>query len=724
MPKLDKLIRELCSDGVKVFRLEEIAHYAKTRIDCKTINEDNYVGVENLLQNKAGKTKATSVPTTGMVIAYQKNDILIGNIRPYLRKVWLADCEGGTNGDVLTVQIEDTEKVIPQFLYYVLSSEKFFLYDIQNSKGAKMPRGSKDAVMKFEVPLPHLDVQREIVRMLDSYTESVVELQRQLTAELTARKTQYAYYRDKLLQYKMPTKEYEVGEICEVSAGGDVPKEHFSKEKSEQYKVPVISNGCGINAFYGYTDAARVDKPAVTVAARGTIGYAEYRDYPYFPIIRLITLIPRDDKQLNAKYLYYSLEGRHYKVPTSGIPQLTVPVIKKEKVSIPPLDVQNRIVNVLDNFEKICSDLNIGLPAEIEARQKQYEYYRDKLLTFAENGNTILSRAEQSRAERLSWLDVLKGIGIILVVIGHVYSNRTVFNWLYSFHMPLFFLAAGWVYKEKSVLTDIKRRIQTIVVPYFSFGLLVLLYWQVIERRFRNSDMSFMDSLLGLFSGCYDNLDFNVHLWFLPCFFVTVALFNILVNLGGKKIAYIVSALMSLIYVVLPMPELFWGLNRVFKYIGFYALGVALAGQIKAGQVAERKITSGGIAIILIVLNFILAFYGLTRGLMWFVTAIIGVVGVGLMAMLINQNRLLQYLGRISLMVLCIHGPVYRIVVKIVSIPLHMSTDVVRENLLLALIVVAITLAICSIAYEVIIRIAPWMVGKRHNKAKKMSICG
>ena len=400
MSKLDKLIRELCSDGVQVFRLEEIAHYAKTRIDCKTINEDNYVGVENLLQNKAGKTKATSVPTTGMVIAYQKNDILIGNIRPYLRKVWLADCEGGTNGDVLTVQIKDTEKVLPQFLYYVLSSEKFFLYNIQNSKGAKMPRGSKDAVMKFEIPLPPIEVQCEIVRILDNFTELTAELTTELTTELTARNKQYAYYRDELLRYKMPTKEYEVGEICEVSAGGDAPKEHFSKEKSEQYKVPIISNGCGINALYGYTDVARVDKPAVTVAARGTIGYAEYRDYPYFPIIRLITLIPRDDKQLNAKYLYYSLEGRHYKVPTSGIPQLTVPVIKKEKVSIPPLDVQNRIVNVLDNFEKICSDLNIDLPAEIEARQKQYEYYRDKLLTFAETGNTILSRAEQSRAEQ------------------------------------------------------------------------------------------------------------------------------------------------------------------------------------------------------------------------------------------------------------------------------------------------------------------------------------
>ena len=123
--------------------------------------------------------------------------------------------------------------------------------------------------------------------------------------------------------------------------------------------------------------------------------------------------------------------------------------------------------------------------------------------------------------------------------------------------------------------------------------------------------MSFVDSLLGLFFGMYDNLDFNVHLWFLPCFFVTVILFNMQVNLGSKKIAYAVNVLMSLIYVLIPMPELFCGFNRVFKYIGFYALGVALAGQIKAEQVAERKITSGGIAIILLVLNFILAYYGL-----------------------------------------------------------------------------------------------------------------
>ena len=335
----------------------------------------------------------------------------------------------------------------------------------------------------------------------------------------------------------------------------------------------------------------------------------------------------------------------------------------------------------------------------------------------AEQSRAEQSRAEQSRAERLSWLDVLKGIGIILVAIGHIYSNRTVFNWLYSFHMPLFFLAAGWVYKERSILTDIKRRIQTIVVPYFSFGFLVLIYWQVIERRFRDSDMSFIDSLFGLFSGYYDNLDFNVHLWFLPCFFVTVVLFNILVNLGGRKIAYIVSALMSLIYIILPMPELLWRFNRVFKYIGFYAVGVFLAG--RGTRIVDRKIRTGVVAAVLLILNFLLSLHNLTTGIMWFVTAFIGVAAVILVSRLINENKILQYLGRISLIVLCIHGPVYRIVVKIASIPLHMSTDAVRENFLLAMLVVAITTIICSVVYEIVVRVSPWMLGKTKNREEK-----
>lgn len=401
MSKLDEMIRELCPDG---------AEYVKLNSVC-----DIYDGTHSTPNYTESGVKFASVENIGNLYATRKY-ISEKDFEKYKIKPRIGDVMMTRIGSVGVCTVVDRNEALAFYVSLALLrpqldkvQSRFLKYAIESIHGRKELRKrtlinavpikiNKEDIGKVTIPLPPIEIQSEIVHTLDNYTENVVKLQNQLTAELTARKTQYAYYRDKLLQYKMPTKEYEVGEICEVSAGGDVPKEHFSKEKSEQYKVPVISNGCGINAFYGYTDAARVDKPAVTVAARGTIGYAEYRDYPYFPIIRLITLIPRDDKQLNAKYLYYSLEGRHYKVPTSGIPQLTVPVIKKEKVSIPPLDVQNRIVNVLDNFEKICSDLNIGLPAEIEARQKQYEYYRDKLLTFAETGNTILSRAEQSRA--------------------------------------------------------------------------------------------------------------------------------------------------------------------------------------------------------------------------------------------------------------------------------------------------------------------------------------
>ena len=127
---------------------------------------------------------------------------------------------------------------------------------------------------------------------------------------------------------------------------------------------------------------AIITTPAVTVAARGTIGYAEYRNYPYYPVIRLISLIPKDDKILEPKFLYYCLQGRSYRIPEGGIPQLTSQMIKNEHLRIPLVNEQRRVVEVLEKFEKLIDDVSYGLPAEIEVRQKQYEYYRDKLLTF------------------------------------------------------------------------------------------------------------------------------------------------------------------------------------------------------------------------------------------------------------------------------------------------------------------------------------------------------
>lgn len=194
---------------------------------------------------------------------------------------------------------------------------------------------------------------------------------------------------------------------------------------------------------------------------------------------------------------------------------------------------------------------------------------------------------------------------------------------------------------------------------------------------------------------------------------------NVLVNVGEKKLAFIGSVLMSLIYMVLPMPEIFWGVNRVFKYIGFYAIGVLLAS--KDAGVVRRKLGVTIIALILLAFNFFLSLYNLTTGIMWFVTGMIGVSALVLISQLIYKNRILQYFGRISLIILCIHGPVYRIVVKVVSIPLHMSTDVVRENFFLAMVVVAITMIICSVTYEIVMRFAPWMLGKSNSKKRVIS---
>ena len=285
--------------------------------------------------------------------------------------------------------------------------------------------------------------------------------------------------------------------------------------------------------------------------------------------------------------------------------------------------------------------------------------------------------------------------------------------------MPLFFFAAGWVYKQKPVLADVKRRIQTIVIPYFTFGLLVLIYWQLIERRFRNSDMSFLSSFFGLLSGQYDYLDFNVHLWFLPCFFVTVVFYNVLVSIDGKKLAWIVSALISVAYIVVPLPGLPWGIDRVFKYIGFYAVGHAMACGGVEKRVKEKSIRLNGImCLVLGALSVGFSYLGLYRGIMWFITALIGVACVFLISQLIIENKILQYFGRISLIVLCIHGPVYRVLVKLVSIPLGISTDAARSKFVIAMIVVILTLAICAVAYEIVIRIAPWAVGKKKRLSR------
>ncbi len=389
MSRIDELIKKRSKEEVQIKPLWELTIWDKkfNSVDrsCQTkINPHNYLLAAELrsLEVEGGNVKllTTSISeiytTEGLAGDNLKEGEIVsipwgGNaiVQYYKGKYVTADNRIATS--------VDTSILDNKFLYYLLSNRQDEIASFYRGSGIKHPDMSK--VLNMQIPVPPLEVQREIVRVMDHFTL----LSAELSAELKARKKQYEYYREELLKFDSDADIYEIGEICTLSAGGDVPKDALSGAQTEEYPIPIISNGIGEKGFYGYTNTARVNEPCVTVAARGAgVGHVTYRDYPFFPIIRLVSVIPNE--KINPKFLYYTMQRLKFEPTQGGIPQLTVPMISKYKISVPSMDKQMKIVNVLDNFESICSDLSIGLPAEIEARQKQYEYYRDKLLSFKE----------------------------------------------------------------------------------------------------------------------------------------------------------------------------------------------------------------------------------------------------------------------------------------------------------------------------------------------------
>lgn len=254
-----------------------------------------------------------------------------------------------------------------------------------------------DGFRRFLIPIPCSEnpekshaIQAEIVRILDTFTALTDELSAELSAELIARKKQYNYYREQLLNFDGNNVEWRpIEKVFSIFAGGDVPKESFSETENEKFSVPILSNGIGEKSLYGWTDKPKISKPSLTISARGTIGWTSYRDKPFFPIIRLLVLTPKI--KINLKYAYYFMKTieNNYKVPPAGIPQLTKPMVENVQFPIPypnnpdkSLAEQARIVSILDEFDALTNSLQKGLPSEIELRQKQYEYYRDLLLNF------------------------------------------------------------------------------------------------------------------------------------------------------------------------------------------------------------------------------------------------------------------------------------------------------------------------------------------------------
>ncbi len=180
--------------------LREVAKYSKERISSDKLDKNNYVGVDNLMQNREGKTISNYVPQSGNSTKYNINDILIGNIRTYLMKIWHADRVGGTNGDVLVIHPTD-KNITPRFLYQLLADDSFFEYNMQHAKGAKMPRGNKSKIMDYKIPIPPLEEQGRIVSILDKFHTLTNSINEGLPKEIELRKKQYEYYRDMLLTF-------------------------------------------------------------------------------------------------------------------------------------------------------------------------------------------------------------------------------------------------------------------------------------------------------------------------------------------------------------------------------------------------------------------------------------------------------------------------------------------------------------------------------------------
>ena len=374
MSRLDELVQELCPNGVTYKKLVDAVSIERGKrvVRSQLSTSGKYPVYQNSLTPLGYHTDYNyNANTTFIIVAGAAGEIGFSD-----KAFWAAD-------DCFTVVCP--ENVLNRYIYHLLLNNQNQL--ASKVRKASIPRLSRSAIENLVIPIPPLDVQREIVRILDNFTNLTAEL----TAELTARKNQYEFYRDKLLTYDSKTKIMPLKDVAEIERGTRVVRSQLT----EDGLYPVFQNAL---TPMGYNDKAnRLGNNTFLICA-GAAGQIGYSDVDFWAADDCYTF--KCCEKLENRYLFHVLKNNQHRIDAqvrrASIPRISREAVGNIRIPIPPLDVQNRIVNVLDNFEKICSDLNIGLPAEIEARQKQYEYYRDKLLTFAETGNTILNGTERN----------------------------------------------------------------------------------------------------------------------------------------------------------------------------------------------------------------------------------------------------------------------------------------------------------------------------------------
>ncbi len=385
MSRLDELIEEFCPDGVEYKEIKDIA----------TVSIGEFVHKNKQLSNSPYPVYNGGITNTGFYDEYNRtaNKIIIsarGNAG-YVNRVFV-DFWSGNSCYTLSV---DDESVDWNFVYYALKNGENRLRSIQQKGG--IPAISKKQIEQFVIPLPPLPIQQEIVRILDNFTELTAEL----TAEIEARKKQYEYYRNTLLSFKKVVAGGQlskldelitelcpcgvefvtVEEICNITRGRVLSK-NYLRDNFGDY--PVYSSQTTNNGIFGYINTLDYDCESVTWTTDGAnAGSVFYHVNEKFSITNVCGLLRvKNNELVSTKFLFYVLQvyAKKYVNDGMGNPKLMSNVMAGISVPLPPLPVQQEIVRILDNFTELTTELE----AELEARQKQYEYYRDKLLSFKE----------------------------------------------------------------------------------------------------------------------------------------------------------------------------------------------------------------------------------------------------------------------------------------------------------------------------------------------------
>lgn len=370
MSKLEELIKEFCPNGVGYVKIRRICKsLPKGTLKTSELVEGGMYPVINAGKDLYGYYSQCN--NNGDAFTLSSRGEYAGSVNYFENKFW-------AGGLCYPYTSSNPEICLTKFIYYYLKNIEKYIRCTMVAEGS-IPALNKKDLQELQIPLPALPVQREIVRILDSFTLYSAEL----TAELTARRKQYEFYRDKLLTFddtiSANVKKIELGNIADIAVGTK-PEQVFEEKNLYEYINAGTTNS-------GYVDSYNCLGDTVTTPSRGQggIGFVGYQRQNFW-LGPLCYKIKSNTDEVLTKYIFHYLQNNTNLILSlkkeGGVPAVNRSDLVKIPLIYPPRAVQERIVKVLDNFDAICSDLGIGLPAEIEKRQKQYEYYRDKLLTF------------------------------------------------------------------------------------------------------------------------------------------------------------------------------------------------------------------------------------------------------------------------------------------------------------------------------------------------------